>query len=136
MGTEEPGDLHVGVVMINVADVDRAARFWCAAVGYRVREPELDREFAIIQPVAGSGLPIGLQRVGDTARQPVRLHPDLCTDDPDGQIDRLLQLGAVTLAALTGPGGAIQAGPTPTSTPPPSTPSPPATGSAAASPSA
>ena len=46
--SDGPGDLHVATVVINVQDMRRAVDFWCAALGYRQREAEMDPEFVML----------------------------------------------------------------------------------------
>lgn len=88
------GDLHVATVVVNVQDMDRAVRFWTAALGYERREAEWDPEFQMLLDPAGRRLPVSLQLTDSGPREPVRVHLDLYTDDQDGQVERLVALGA------------------------------------------
>jgi catechol 2,3-dioxygenase-like lactoylglutathione lyase family enzyme len=42
------GDLHLATVVVDVQDMERAVRFWCAALGYRTREDSWDPEFTML----------------------------------------------------------------------------------------
>jgi len=58
--SDGPGDLHVATVVINVQDMRRAVDFWCAALGHRQRDAEMDPEFeAVPAPAAAHHQPVG-----------------------------------------------------------------------------
>ena len=88
------GDLRVGTVVINVADMERAVRFWTAALGYRPRESSWNEDFMMLQDPRGRGLPVSLQLSDPDHCQPVRVHLDLYTGDQARQVARLIGLGA------------------------------------------
>jgi catechol 2,3-dioxygenase-like lactoylglutathione lyase family enzyme len=88
------GDLYLATVVVNVQDMQRAVRFWCAALGYRQREPALDPEFVMLVDRAGRGLPVSLQLAQSPPKEPVRLHLDLYTSEQARQVERLIELGA------------------------------------------
>ena len=51
--------LHVGVVALGVTDVDRAARFWCEALGYGAERVASDRypddpDFVVLADTEGN----------------------------------------------------------------------------------
>ncbi|CAA9304458.1 MAG: hypothetical protein AVDCRST_MAG48-1591 [uncultured Friedmanniella sp.] len=95
MASSDPvGDLHLATVVLNVSDMTRAVRFWCAVLGYEPREPEWDPEFMMLQPRDGRGLPVSLQLTSEPHRQPVRVHLDLYTAEQHRHVDRLVALGA------------------------------------------
>ncbi len=94
MAEDPVGDLHVGTVVVNVQDMRRAVEFWSAALGYRPRESSWDPEFMMLEHPRGKGLPVSLQRADRPPAEPVRLHLDLYTSDQDGQVRRLVGLGA------------------------------------------
>jgi catechol 2,3-dioxygenase-like lactoylglutathione lyase family enzyme len=93
-GDGRVGDLHLGTVVVDVQDMDRAIRFWTAALGYQPREQDPDPQFMILVHPAGRGLPVALQLAGQPPREPVRLHLDLYTGEQAQQVQRLAQLGA------------------------------------------
>lgn len=91
----EVGDLRLATVCVNAADMDRAADFWSAALGYR--RPEsigADDQFARLDDPAGHGPAVLLQRAPDIPSTPTPVHLDLYTAEQDAHIDRLVRLGA------------------------------------------
>ena len=74
-------------------DLEALAAFWSAALHYR-RSP-LDAEgYVALEPFAGEGIPLTLQRVPEPKRAKNRLHLDLLVDDVEAEVERLLGLGA------------------------------------------
>jgi len=88
------GDLHLATVVVNVRDMERAVQFWTAALGYGRREAQWDPQFQMLVDSQGQGLPVSLQLTDSTPREPVRVHLDLYTSDQNGQVERLVGLGA------------------------------------------
>jgi len=88
------GDLGVGTVVVNVTDMDRAVAFWTEALGYRVREPEVDPAFTMLVDPAGHKMPVSLQIADKIPDDPSPVHLDLYTSEQDRHVDRLLALGA------------------------------------------
>ena len=89
--------LHVGVLALGVADVQRAARFWCAALDYELRTDGFGGWATVLVPRSGSGLKIALQRSETAPQDHPRLHLDLHAADASEQAaeaDRLVALGA------------------------------------------
>jgi hypothetical protein len=89
--------LHVGVLALGVADVQRAAGFWCAALDYEVRTDGFAGWATVLVPRSGSGLKIALQRSETAPQDHPRLHLDLHAADAAEQAteaDRLVSLGA------------------------------------------
>lgn len=93
--------LTFGVVVLGVSDVDRAAEFWSAALGYTLRE---DGPFGIsklLMPADGVGPAIGLQRSETPPQNHPRIHFDLHAADPaeqEAEAARLVSLGARRVA--------------------------------------
>lgn len=86
--------LYVGSTVINVADLDRAIRFWTAALGYILRDSAPDPDFAVLTDPARRWSNVSLQ-LSDTPKQGRnRVHLDLYTADQPGEIARLESLGA------------------------------------------
>jgi catechol 2,3-dioxygenase-like lactoylglutathione lyase family enzyme len=88
------GDLHLATVVVNVQDMERAVRFWQAALGYRLRDDQVDPEFTMLVHPAGRRTPLSLQLTDSPSPDPVRVHLDLYTDDQDTHVERLVGLGA------------------------------------------
>jgi catechol 2,3-dioxygenase-like lactoylglutathione lyase family enzyme len=88
------GDLHLATVVVNTQDMERAVRFWSAALGYRQREELWDPEFMMLVDPQGARLPVSLQLTDESPKGPVRVHLDLYTDEQDRHVERLVGLGA------------------------------------------
>ena len=89
--------LQVGVLALGVDDVQRAARFWCAALDYELRTDGFGGWANVLVPRSGSGLRIALQRSETVPQDRPRLHLDLHVADAAEQAaeaDRLVSLGA------------------------------------------
>jgi len=89
--------LSIGSVVIKVADVRRAAAFWCAALGY---EPmyEVADGFVILVPTNGVGQRISLDRDDAVPQDFPHVHLDLYAGDAVDQaaeVERLVSLGAM-----------------------------------------
>jgi hypothetical protein len=71
------GDTELALVL-DCADPERAATFWCAALDY-VRDGEPGGPYLGLVPQDGDGIELLLQRVPDVKGQKDRLHLDLRT---------------------------------------------------------
>jgi catechol 2,3-dioxygenase-like lactoylglutathione lyase family enzyme len=91
--------LTVGVVALGITDVDRAAAFWSAALGYRVRRDGFGGWSTVLEPPdGGPGTRIALQRSETPAPSHPRVHLDLHVADAaeqETEAARLVSLGAV-----------------------------------------
>ena len=83
--------LEIGAVVWGVQDIERAAAFWCAALNYKTAYPP-DTDFAILVPEDGEGVQLSLNKVSSPKAR--RHHMDLFTTDQEGEVERLLGLGA------------------------------------------
>lgn len=89
--------LTMGMVVLGVADVRRAAEFWSAALRYDVREDGFGGWPVTLVPPGGSGPGIALQRSQTPPAEHPRLHLDLHVADAGQQAAeaaRLVALGA------------------------------------------
>ena len=89
--------LSFGVVVLGVTDVRRAAEFWCAALGYSLREDGFGGWATVLVPPGGSGTAIALQRSQTSPEEHPRLHLDLHAADAaelESEAARLVSLGA------------------------------------------
>jgi catechol 2,3-dioxygenase-like lactoylglutathione lyase family enzyme len=89
--------LTVGVLALGVSDVERAASFWCEALGYDVRRDSFGGWATVLIPPSGSGLSIALQLSQTPPDDHPRLHLDLHVADRHEQAseaERLVSLGA------------------------------------------
>ena len=89
--------IRIQCVVIDCADPPELARFWAAALGWRVTFSS-DAECAL-EPPEGSGETdvspdLVFVRVPDEKVVKNRLHLDLRPDDQAAQVERLLALGA------------------------------------------
>ncbi|ADB33253.1 Glyoxalase/bleomycin resistance protein/dioxygenase [Kribbella flavida DSM 17836] len=91
----EIGDLRLATVVVNATDMDRAAAFWSAALGYQ--QPDTigsDDRFARVEDPEGKGPTVLVQRAKDIPAEPAPVHIDLYTSERDRHVDRLTALGA------------------------------------------
>lgn len=88
---------HLALV-VDCADLDVAADFWTAALGY-VREGPTGETYLSLVPADGAGIEILLQRVPEAKRAKSRLHLDLRTRDLERETERVVALGAVVVSA-------------------------------------
>ncbi len=90
--------LTVGVVVLGVADVERAATFWSAALGYEVRRDGFGGWATVLTPARGAaGGRIALQTSATPPEEHPRLHLDLHVVDAaeqERETARLVALGA------------------------------------------
>jgi len=84
-------------VALGVSDVQRAAAFWSAALGYRLHEDGFGGWARVLVPADGAGPAIALQRSQTQPQDYPRLHFDLHAADATEQraeAARLVSLGA------------------------------------------
>jgi catechol 2,3-dioxygenase-like lactoylglutathione lyase family enzyme len=89
--------LTLGVVVLGVTDRRRAQEFWCAALGYQVRDDGFGGWARVLVPPGGTGTKIALQNSETPPGDYPRLHFDLHVADAAEQraeAARLLSLGA------------------------------------------
>jgi catechol 2,3-dioxygenase-like lactoylglutathione lyase family enzyme len=90
--------LTVGVVVLGVTDVQPAAAFWTAALGYEVRSDGWGGWATVLVPPAGrDGTKLALQTSETPPQDHPRLHLDLHVASPaeqEAEADRLVGLGA------------------------------------------
>jgi catechol 2,3-dioxygenase-like lactoylglutathione lyase family enzyme len=90
--------LTFGVVVLGVADRQRAADFWRSALGYEVREDGYGGwAMMLVPPEGASGTAIALQTSQTPAEEHPRIHLDLHVADAaeqEAEAARLTSLGA------------------------------------------
>jgi catechol 2,3-dioxygenase-like lactoylglutathione lyase family enzyme len=90
--------LTFGVLALGVSDVQRAAEFWSAALGYTLREDGFGGWAKVLVPPDGAGgTAIALQLSQTPPEDHPRLHIDLHVADASEQqaeVARLVSLGA------------------------------------------
>ena len=89
--------VSIGMVVLNVTDMERAVGFWSKALGYEVREGGAGADWSSLTPAGGLGTGIGLQFGAGAGDEHPRVHLDLYVADAAEQaaeIERLVSLGA------------------------------------------
>jgi predicted enzyme related to lactoylglutathione lyase len=81
------------VIVVDVADLGRAAEFWGEVLGF-VRDRDASGSYLSLVPGDGNGIEVLLQKVDDEKRGKNRLHFDLRTADLDAEVGRVCALGA------------------------------------------
>lgn len=84
--------LRVGSTVMDVADVPRAARFWCDVLGYEPRDGA-DAAFMVLSDPRRLGPNVSLQRSEEPKRGADRVHLDLYADDQAFEVHRIEGLG-------------------------------------------
>lgn len=95
--SDAPGSrLRVGSILVRCRRFDEMLAFWSAALGYVPREPPED-DWVVLTDPKGRGPNISLDRVDQPPPlgEVSRVHLDLYTPDQEGEVDRLLGLGAI-----------------------------------------
>ena len=86
--------MYVGSVVIDCNDFSAMYSFWMTALRYVPRDPP-DDGWAVLRDPEGVHVNVSLQRVPEPRIGKNRLHLDLYTQDQQGEVERLLALGAV-----------------------------------------
>ena len=88
--------MKIGSIVIRCYEFDRMLAFWQEALHYVPRDP-VDNGWVVLRDPGGRGPNISLEKVlqpfgpiGETSR----VHLDLYTDDQQGEVQRLIELGA------------------------------------------
>jgi catechol 2,3-dioxygenase-like lactoylglutathione lyase family enzyme len=85
--------MRIGSVVIDCNDFETMFAFWEEALGYVPREsPEED--WVVLRDPDRDYVNVSLQKVPEKRVGKNRLHLDLYTNDRDGEVERLLALGA------------------------------------------
>ena len=95
---------RVGSIVIRCRRFDELMAFWQAALDYVPRAPAEDGWVVLTDP-AGRGPNISLDRVEEPPPlgEVSRVHIDLYADDAEGEVERLLALGATRYEREAGP---------------------------------
>lgn len=86
--------LRIGSIVLGVSDLERAKRFWMAAVDYELRDLDDDPTWAVLIPKSRRGSQLALQFSESPIQEHPRLHLDLYAVDQQNEIARLISLGA------------------------------------------
>lgn len=98
LSVERPArGIRVGSIVIRCTRFDEMREFWQAALNYVPREAPQDGWVVLTDPT-GNGPNVSLERVdtpiGPAPEQLSAIHLDLYTDDQEGDVERLVALGA------------------------------------------
>jgi hypothetical protein len=85
--------IWVGSVVIDCSDLPRMISFWQAALRYVPRDPP-EADGVVLKDPTGVGPNLSLSLTSERPLPDYRLHLDLYSVDPEGEVERLLQLGA------------------------------------------
>jgi predicted enzyme related to lactoylglutathione lyase len=97
------GRVLVGSVVIDCNDFERMFAFWRDALGYVPRE-DPDEDWGVLRDPKHSNVNVSLQQVPEPRHGKNRLHLDLYTDDRDGEVARIVGLGATIHPRTPEPG--------------------------------
>jgi predicted enzyme related to lactoylglutathione lyase len=87
--------IKIGSIVLNVADVDRDIAFWSSALGYELRDTDIDHsDFAVLSHPTQTSSNVSVQRTHEPKRAVNRVHLDLYADDAPAEVTRLESLGA------------------------------------------
>ena len=96
--------MHVGSVVIDCNDFSAMLAFWQEALGYVPKYPPKQDDWALLIDPRGESINVGLQCVPEKRIGKNRLHLDLYAEDPDAEVERLLDLGAKRFDRVPEPG--------------------------------
>lgn len=85
--------MRIGSIVINCYEFDRMVAFWQAALNYVPRRPASD-DWVVLRDPEGKGPNLSFQARDKPAGRRSWLHLDLYTNDQEGEVERLLTLGA------------------------------------------
>jgi hypothetical protein len=85
--------MRIGSVVVDCNDFDTMFAFWRGALRYVPREPPEDG-WVVLRDPANKNVNVSLQQVPEKRVGKNRLHFDLYTDVQEGEVERLLRLGA------------------------------------------
>jgi len=86
--------LKIGSIVVDCTEFDRMMTFWQEALHYLPREPAGDGWVVLIDP-EGKSPNISLNRILEKTASRNSLHLDLYTNDREGEVERLVKLGAI-----------------------------------------
>jgi hypothetical protein len=93
--SHQESELKIGSVVIDCINFDEMLVFWQEALHYVQRQPAKDG-WVILRDPAGRNTNVSLNQVSVSEKLMGRnwLHFDLYTNDQEGEVERLLKLGA------------------------------------------
>jgi catechol 2,3-dioxygenase-like lactoylglutathione lyase family enzyme len=86
--------MQIGSIVIRCYEFEKMLKFWQEALHYAPREAATE-SWVVLRDPAGRGPNLSLQRVPEKrSGKRSRLHLDLYTNDKQGEVERLLKIGA------------------------------------------
>jgi catechol 2,3-dioxygenase-like lactoylglutathione lyase family enzyme len=86
--------MQIGSIVIRCHEFEKMLKFWQEALHYVPREAATE-SWVVLRDPAGKGPNLSLQRVPqERSGKRSRLHLDLYTNDRQGEVERLLRIGA------------------------------------------
>jgi hypothetical protein len=86
--------MKIGSIVIHCCEFDKMLAFWLEALHYVPREPA-NGGWVVLRDPKGKGPNISLQQVPEKrSGKRSRLHLDLYTSNQEGEVTRLVQIGA------------------------------------------
>ena len=85
--------MKIGAIVVHCHEFDRMLEFWRSALRYEPREPA-SGDWVVLRDPEGSGPNLSLQARDRPSGRRSWLHLDLYADDRDGEVERLVGLGA------------------------------------------
>jgi catechol 2,3-dioxygenase-like lactoylglutathione lyase family enzyme len=92
----EEAKMKIGSIVVRCYQFDRMVAFWQQALGYQPREPEEDG-WVVLRDPQGRSPNLSLERVPEPLEplgKTSRVHLDLYTTDQEGEVERLMEMGA------------------------------------------
>jgi hypothetical protein len=88
----------------DAANAAHAATFWAAALGRPVAAGADEHDAVVEASDPASGPRLAFHQVPEAKSGKNRFHPDLITSDSEGEVQRLISLGATKLSEHSGDG--------------------------------
>ena len=95
-GRMEERKMKIGSIVVRCYEFDKMLAFWQEALCYVPREPPEDG-WVVLRDPEGKGPNVSLERVPESLEplgKTSRVHLDLYTTDQEGEVERLLEIGA------------------------------------------
>lgn len=96
--------MQIGSIVIRCYEFEKMLEFWQEALHYVPREAATE-SWVVLRDPSGRGPNLSLQRVAEKrSGKRSRLHLDLYTNDRQGEVERLLKIGATRYPWRNRPG--------------------------------
>ena len=89
----QKSESKIGSVVIDCINFDKMLAFWQEALHYIPRQPAKDG-WVVLRDPAGRNVNVSLNQVSEKLMGRNWLHFDLYTNDQEGEVERLLKIGA------------------------------------------